>query len=75
MTTFKPGDLVVPKNKEEEKDIQLQMSFYPKVTDKSFPFVVQRINGALLYFTNGFGCFSYRLKQVSPKEITLEEWM
>lgn len=75
MTTFKPGDLVVPKNKAEEKEIQRQLLYNTRVTNKSFPFVVGEIQGSLLYFTNGFSCFSHRVKQAPTKEIILEEWM
>ena len=76
MTIFKPGDLVVPVDEEQEKEIFRQLDFLISRGETfSFPFVVSRHLGNLVYFGNGYSCYPKRVKLFCPKEVNLDDYL
>jgi hypothetical protein len=78
MTTFKVGDLVVPKNKEQREAILSQASY-----SISFPCRVIGVYGSgpehFLYLekSNGdsLGLYAYRFSKAAPIDKPLEEYL
>lgn len=78
MTTFKIGDLVVPKNEDQKKAILSQASY-----NISFPCRIVSMHGSgsgcLLYVKkkngNTRGLYAYRFSKVTPLDKPLEHYM
>lgn len=79
MTIFKAGDMVVPKNKEEEKAIRRQINFYDECPP---PWKVTRQEGTekhhLLYMNTGRGTISFLHWRFMPAVVadkSLEDYL
>ena len=78
MTTFKIGDLVVPKNEDQKKAILSQASYNIK-----FPCMVLGVEGKgsehFLYVEKGdrdtLGLYAYRFSKIPPLDKPLEHYM
>lgn len=78
MTTFKVGDLVVPKNEDQKRVILSQASY-----NISFPCRIVSMHGSgsgcLLYVEkkngNTLGLYAYRFSKIPPLDKPLEHYM
>jgi len=78
MTTFKKGDLVVPKNEEQRKAILSQASY-----NISFPCrVVEAYGSGPAHFVevekidgSSLGVYAYRFSKMPPLDKSLENYM
>ena len=69
MTTFNAGDLVVPKDEKQREIMEQQIRWYWKsIPTPYFPLVVSKNQGGiggLINFTNGYECYTHRVKLVT----------
>lgn len=78
MTTFKKGDLVIPKDEKQREVMERQIqNFWKDIPTPYFPLEVVEGQGGsrgIVRFTNGYECFNYRVKaDISNK--SLEDYM